>query len=147
MLYNVVGDAVQDKQYSIFCQLVACSGKIENGFSQKIRNAYPEVYNAFLDEYEHRKQGLGNNLYVRTSDNRVCVSMYCQYDYGNGAHVDVGGLAMCLEKMENKLNISRPELKVGFPKIDNEDWELVESMLETLSEKVKQEIYIVYDGV
>ena len=136
------------KMFDIFCHQVSITGRNDDDLTREIFSVYPEVQKEYQKVIDNRRTCLGDNLYVRASDNRVCVSMFSKHEYGKCLHTDFGGLAMCFERIEKKLKISAPNLIVGFQylmgeKNNTEEWDVIESMIKTLSEKAEQQICIV----
>jgi hypothetical protein len=154
MLYEVSGDLVRDKKYQVFCHQTNCKGVMGAGIALQIKLSYPEVSiqnKAYCDtQKEDSNKLLGTNLYVRTSDGRTCVNIYAQDHYRNDGtrKTDYTAFKSCLIRLMNKLSVSDPDIKVGFPYgigcgLGGGDWEIIRGLLQSFSDSVKQDVYIV----
>ena len=136
MLYEVNGDLVKDLQYDIFCHQTNCKGVMGAGIAKQIKEAYPEVAVADREYYSAVMKSdpdsmLGTNLYVKTKDNRLCVNMYGQrnFGWGGGQKTDYAYI-------------------VGFPYgigcgLGGGDWIVVRDIIVRFADSIKQDVYIV----
>ena len=153
MVRTIESDLITDKQFDIFCHQVNCHGAMGSGIAARIKKAYPEVYDAYRQNYlvndEHPECQLGTNLLVNTSDGRVCVNMYGQNKYGTGAQfTEYPALAECMLDLIERLATMDAHLKVGFPDhigcgLAGGNWLTVEGMIEVFADRVAQDVYIV----
>jgi len=124
-----------------------CQGVMGAGLAKQIARQYPNIVE--LDR-EYCKSGdvLGTNLYVTTYDKYI-VNMYAQRYYGTKRrHTDYNAFRMCLSRLAHKLQISSPDLRVGFPYgigcgLAGGDWIVIEKMIKDFAENVMQDVYIV----
>lgn len=154
MLIEVTGDLVKDKEYTVFCHQTNCKGVMGAGIALQIKNAYPEVAEAGNRYYRRWVYGsgepiLGTNLYVKTHDERTCVNMYAQLDYGRrGQKTNYTAFQECLDRLAKKLNMSDPAIKVAFPKgigcgLAGGEWNIVFAMIQSFAMNIPQNVYIV----
>lgn len=145
MLIKEDGNIVTGK-YRVFCHQVNCQKIMGSGLAKQIKLAYPEVYH----EYESRTcPYLGSIDWVHTHDDRICVNMYAQNDYGLGRHTDYLAFAECLIELEDYLCSVDEKCTVAFPYkigcgLGGGDWRVIEALLEDFSDRIKQPVYIVY---
>lgn len=149
MLNYTNGDLVKEKKFTVFCHQVNCMGVMGSGIARQIRDEYPEVYREYKFHVDAGIGYLGTNLYVHTHDNRLCVNMFGQYNYGRDKqHTSYIALKKCLDSLQDKLSQMPEETIVGFPwkigcGLGGGDWTVVEKMLTEFSYNVKQKVYIV----
>ena len=100
MIYYVKGNLL-DPEYKVFCHQVNCQKVMGAGLARQIKEKYPEVY----QEYEDREYPfLGAIDWIHTHDDRICVNMYAQEDYGRyERHTDYIGFAQCLVELSDYL--------------------------------------------
>lgn len=153
MVRVIESDLVNDKQFDVFCHQVNCRGVMGSGIANQIKQKYPEVYDAYRENYisntENPKWQLGTNLLVNTTDGRICVNMYGQDGYGRDSqYTDYPSLAKCMIDLIERLGKMDKHLKVGFPYhigcgLGGGNWVTVEGMIEVLAGRVAQDVYIV----
>ena len=155
MLYEVNGDLVKDLQYDIFCHQTNCKGVMGAGIAKQIKEAYPEVAVADREYYSAVMKSdpdsmLGTNLYVKTKDNRLCVNMYGQRDFGwgGGQKTDYGALRRCMDALAMKMSEYDESYIVGFPYgigcgLGGGDWIVVRDIIVRFADSIKQDVYIV----
>lgn len=160
MLYEVNGDLIEDSKYDVFCHQTNCQGVMGAGIALQIKIMYPEVAiedRAYFRKYKDKEaewssntKMLGTNLYVKTHDGRTCVNMYAQFHYRNDGtrKTDYDAFRKCIIRLQNKLLLSDPGLRVGFPYgigcgLGGGDWAVIYDMIKTLSTIVKQDVFIV----
>ena len=145
MLLYETGDIL--KGYPIFCQQVNCKKVMGAGLALKIRNTYPEVYYA----YRFHIPELGTILPVKTSDKKVCVNFYSQFDYGRTEkYTNYNAFTSCLHHLEEFLvKHSIPKsASIAFPKnigcgLAGGDWNIIESLIKEFAEKIPNNVVIV----
>lgn len=152
MLYEVVGNLVQDKEYNIICHQTNCKGVMGAGIAGQIAYKWPAVRHRNKDNCA-RRNPLGTALVVRVESNRFVVNLYGQYDYGrnfNRTYTDYNALRKSLNELAARLNQSTvpDKWKIGFPKgigcgLANGKWGKVKPLIEEFAEKVSQDVYIV----
>ena len=152
MLKTVYGDIVNDN-YDIFCHQVNCRGAMGSGLSVQIRKKYPEVYEAYRQNYachiENPKMQLGDILLVNTSDGRICVNMYAQNYYGRwNQHTEYQAFAQCILALVDAVGKMDSSLKIAFPHrigcgLGGGEWSIIERMISSFADRVKQDVYIV----
>lgn len=153
-MFEVNGDLVEDKKFDVFCHQTNCRGVMGAGIALQIKRAYPEVAaaneNYFVTHKSDAKSMLGTNLYINTHDGRTCVNLYAQEEYGRGGSrkTDYNAFNQCMVRLAKKLSVSDPSIKVGFPYgigcgLGGGDWETIYRMIKSMSEEVKQDVYIV----
>ena len=136
--------------YPVFCHQVNCKGVMGSGLAKQIRDTYPEVYGKY-----RQQSALGNNLgqvlAVRTNDNRLCINMYSQDDYGRTkCHTDYMAFKRCLQKIAalmKSAGMSRFKT-IAFPYgigcgLAGGDWRIVLKMLQSLADEIQQDVVIV----
>ena len=156
MLYEVTGDLVKDKQYTMFCHQTNCRGRMGSGIAKQIADTYPIV--AARDAQYHKicvtcRGGehamLGTIMGSRTDDGRVCINMYAQENYGTDKRqTDYMAFARCLALIRDDLMDYPPETKVAFPDhigcgLASGDWKIVRNLIESFSRMIRQDVYIV----
>ena len=149
MLKYVNGDLVKDKKYTVFCHQVNCIGVMGAGIAKQIRDAYPEVYRNYKQSVGESNARIGTNLYIHTSDNRTCVNMFAQYNYGRDEqYTDYTAFRKCLTNLKNYAAVLSSDTIIAFPYgigcgNGGGKWDIIESMLKHFAHEVKQEVYIV----
>ena len=145
MIYRVKGD-IFDPQYEVFCHQVNCQHVMGGGLAKEVKNRYPEVY----QEYEDREYPfLGAIDWIHTHDNRICVNMYAQEDYGTYERfTDYIGFAQCLVELSDYLHSIPQEYKVAFPDhigcgLGGGDWHVIYALIQDFEKTIKQDVYIV----
>lgn len=151
MLYEVCGDLVKDKQYTMFCHQTNCQGRMRSGIAGQIAAEYPIV--ARRDQhYCHGRAGeeiLGTILYSDTRDGRTCVNMYAQNRYGRvGRFTDYDAFMKCLTRLAEDLKYEPDDLVVGFPDhigcgLGGGDWSVIKKMISDFAQTIRQDVYIV----
>ena len=145
MIYRVKGD-IFDPQYEVFCHQVNCQHVMGGGLAKEVKNRYPEVYKAYDDR---TFQDVGSIDWVHTHDNRICVNLYGQDDYGYyERYTDYLGFAECLMELADYLQSVPKEYKVAFPDhigcgLGGGDWKVISALLEDFDKMIKQDVYIV----
>lgn len=159
MLFEVTGDLVADKQYTIFCHQTNCCGRMRSGIAKQIAETYPTVpardkkyHDAHADD-EVAKKILGTTLWSRTDDGRLCVNMYAQERYGRDkCQTDYVAFAKCLFDIAATLNNAEEQIpedtKIGFPDhigcgLAGGDWDTIIGLINAFSKAIKQDVYIV----
>ena len=145
MIYYVKGNLL-DPEYKVFCHQVNCQKVMGAGLAKQIKEKYPEVY----QEYEDREYAfLGAIDWVHTHDDRICVNMYAQEDYGRyERHTDYIGFAQCLVELSDYLHSVNKDAKVAFPDhigcgLGGGDWRVISALIEDFEKTINQDIYIV----
>jgi len=150
MLYEVVGDLVKDKKYNIFCHQTNCMGVMGSGIARQIALTYPSV--AMRDkDYCRLKKPLGTILPVRVSENRICVNLYGQYNYGRYKRfTDYEAFQSALNMFAERLNNSSipDDWIIAFPYrigcgLAGGSWGEIYPMIIKFSQQVVQDVYIV----
>lgn len=135
--------------YVIFCQQVNCRRKMGAGLALQIRNKYPEVYTKYMNT---ETQKLGCILPVYTSDGRVCINMFSQYNYGRDGkrYTDYDAFKKCLNEIEYFLKdcLLADGATIAFPYkigcgLAGGDWNVIQNLIKAFSEKVSQDVVIV----
>lgn len=145
MIFHIKGNLL-DKEYTVFCHQVNCQKVMGSGLAKQIKQQYPEVYQKYKNkEYPY----LGDIDWILTNDNRICVNMYAQENYGRiGRYTDYLGFAQCLIKLSNRLSFLPKEEKVAFPDhigcgLGGGDWKIILALIEDFGKIINQDIYIV----
>ena len=145
MIHYVKGNLL-DNEYKIFCHQVNCQKVMGAGLAKQIKDQYPEVYQTYEDrEYPY----LGAIDWVHTNDNRICVNMYAQEDYGRSErYTDYIGFAQCLIELSDYLQSVDKNEKIAFPDrigcgLGGGDWKIISALIEDFDKLIKQNVYIV----
>lgn len=144
MLKYVEGNIITG-DYEIFCQQVNCKHKMGAGLAKQIRDAYPEVY----DEYMQTEPKLGRVLAVPTTDRRVCINMYAQDGYGKDKrYTDYEAFKKCLSAIAEFAKHIEKDITIAFPYgigcgLGGGDWNIIQGMIKDFSETIPQKVVIV----
>ena len=152
MFKYVKGDLVTG-DFPVFCHQVNCRGKMGSGIAGQIRQKYPEVFTSYekVTASSPMKTLLGSNDYVETNDDRVCISMFAQMNYGydHKKYTSYDAFWECLNGLKYYLNNVQEKYKtVAFPYkigcgLGGADWDIIEKMIDKFSEGISQEVIIV----
>ena len=136
--------------YPIFCHQVNCQGVMGAGLAKQIRSKYPIVYEEYKEYCQSTDNKLGTNYYTSTLGGRVCVNMFAQDKYGrNRRYTDYSAFKSCLDDLASYLNKNFKSLPVAFPYgigcgLAGGDWNIILGMLTDFSQKVDNDVVIVY---
>ena len=144
------GDLVADTSITVFCHQCNSFGVMGAGIAKQIALTYPEVKEKDRITFQHYgPDGMfGNTMPVLTSDGRWCINMYSQYHYGRGCMTNYEKFEKCLNTLARWLSDKPSDWTVGFPYLigcglAGGDWNIIEPLLTSFSEKVKQKVVIV----
>ena len=129
-------------------------GVMGSGIAKSIKEMYPEVYQAYIDQYKHghyidipydepchvRELELGTIIPVRVSDTLVIINAITQRYYNGhkkssgGREVDYEAVAKSFEKINSTVS-SFPDIEpvLSFPKIGaglgGGDWDIISTII------------------
>lgn len=145
MIHYVNGDLLEDK-YTIFCHQVNCCKVMNGGIAKQIREKYPEVYRV----YKNRENpSIGMIDWITTNDNRVCINMYAQQNYGYGLrYTNYIAFSKCLVELALSLILVSEDVIVAFPYkigcgLGGGDWTVISALIEDFAKMIKQDVYII----
>ena len=149
MLYEVMGNLINDEKYKIFCHQTNCKGVMGAGIAKQIAFRFPAVQMRNLD-YCKKKNVLGTFLPIRVAPERVCVNLYAQDGFGrNKCYTDYKALAESLNKLAEALKKVPKDWDIGFPYrmgcgLAGGSWGKVYPLIVQFANKVNQDVYIVH---
>lgn len=157
ILYRV-GDLLDADQRCI-AHGVNTSGIMGAGVARLIREAYPEVFLKYREDFKNQKLNLGSLRFCETEEklgdgnSRVVVNMVTQHlgrepVLGCGMPVSYDAIQACFRELEKHATDLSNGLEVGIPKIGSGlgggSWDVIHAILEKIATSKSKLTLIVY---
>ncbi len=127
------------------CHQVNCKGVMGSGIARQIRDAYPSVYQDYLNYCSKKKPEdlFGDILFTYASEVKDVINMFAELDYlpRGICHTDYEKFRGCCKKIKNVIKLLKSEMaagtniKIGFPDhigcgLAGGDWNIVKRIIE-----------------
>jgi O-acetyl-ADP-ribose deacetylase (regulator of RNase III) len=113
-----------------------CKGVMGAGIAKAIAHTHPEVFNAYISQYNDEGLALGSVQYVSTHD-RIIINAMTQNNYGHGRQVSYDAIEQCMITINKDFSgiddaISMPKIGAG---LGGGNWNIIEKIItETITD-------------
>ena len=145
MLKYKVGDligAAQEGCLDVIGHQCNCYCTMGSGIAPKIKEAFPEAYEADLETEKGDRDKLGSFSYAKINrwpqSDLLVFNLYGQYNYGKGLHTDYEALRSAISLMSTALSCTKSQNEsgewcIGLPLLGcglgGGDWKIVEQII------------------
>lgn len=104
MNFSIVDGNLLDSGEQIICHQVNCQGKMNSGVAKAIRQAYPHVYQSYIEYVSNNSQLLGTVQYVHLGNSKYLANLFAQdkYGYDGRQYTSIEAFKKCLEDINRK---------------------------------------------
>jgi O-acetyl-ADP-ribose deacetylase (regulator of RNase III) len=149
MIKHIKGDLLNCKA-NVLIHVCNCFHTFGAGIALKIKNKYPEAYEADLKTKSGDKNKLGTFSWARTPDKKIIINLYGQYNSGrNERQLNYEAFYTGLEAIRERLAKSDPtKITVGFPykigcNLAGGNFVIVETMIREIFKDESYDVLIV----
>lgn len=139
---------------NIICHQCNCQGVMGSGVAAEVKKRYPNVFEAYRQDYCNGKLALGHVCFATAKQDQVIANMCAQntFGYNGGIYTNYDALQRCLEKVK-AYAVFEYDVKpvIAFPYLmscyrGGGDWNVVYKMIEDTFKDFDVEIWRLDNG-
>ncbi len=153
-MIKIIEGNLFDSKAQIICHQVNCQGRMGSGVAKQVRERYPTVYGAYMNEYKNGSLKLGAVVYATAKRDQVIANMCAQdnFGYDGRLYTNYAALQECLNDV-NAYAYTAFDVKptIAFPYnlgcgLGGGSWNVVYKMIEETFKNFDVEIWRLDEG-
>ena len=153
-MIKIIDGNLFDSTANIICHQCNCQGVMGSGVAAEVKRRYPNVFEAYRQDYCNGKLALGHVCFATAKQDQVIANMCAQntFGYNGGMYTNYDALQRCLEKVK-AYAMFEYDVKpvIAFPYLmscyrGGGDWNVVYKMIEDTFKDFDVEIWRLDNG-
>ena len=153
-MIKIIDGNLFDSKANIICHQCNCQGVMGSGVAAEVKRRYPNVFEAYRQDYFDGFVKLGHVCFATAKRDQVIANMCAQdnFGYNGGVYTNYNGLQECLNKVK-AYAIYSYDVKpvIAFPYLmscyrGGGDWNVVYKMIEDTFDDFDVEIWRLDNG-